>query len=82
MSLGPNATHPAMYAAAVTPNNSADLPLRARALYIGGAGNVSLVTTGGNTVTFVGLGAGTILPVTTARVRATDTTATAIVALA
>ncbi len=82
MILGPDATHPADNAVSVTPNDGADIPIRARALYIGGAGNVSLVTLGGSTVTFVGLAAGSILPVTTARVLATGTTATNIVAMA
>ena len=72
---------PATRAAAVTPNDSTDLATAARALYIGGAGNVSLDTVGGDTVTFTGLAAGTILAVRTARVRSTSTTATAIVAL-
>lgn len=73
---------PAQNAAAVTPNDSTDLTNTARALYIGGAGNVTLDTAGGQTtVAFVGLAAGTILPVRTARVRSTGTTATNIVAL-
>lgn len=74
-------TSPGRNAAAVTPNDSADLSVTARALYIGGAGNVSLVTANGDTVTFVGLAAGSVLPVTAARVRLTDTTATSIVAI-
>lgn len=73
---------PAKNAAAVTPNDSTDLTNTARALYIGGAGNVTLDTAGGQTsVAFTGLTAGTILPVRTARVRSTGTTATNIVAL-
>jgi hypothetical protein len=72
---------PATRAAAVTPNDSTDLTNFARALYVGGAGDVSLITTGGDTVTFAGVAAGTILPVRTARVRDTDTTATSIVAI-
>jgi hypothetical protein len=73
---------PATRAAAVTPSDSTDLATVARALYIGGAGNVVLDTAGGDTsVTFTGLAAGTILPVRVARVRSTSTTATSIVAL-
>lgn len=68
-------------AAAVTPSDSSDLSNTALCLYIGGSGNVSLDTAEGNTVTFVGLTAGTILPVRTKRVRSTSTIATSIVAL-
>ena len=73
---------PARHAAAVTPDNSTDLTTYASALYIGGDGNVSLDTESGETaVVFVGLKAGTVLPVATKRVRSTSTTATNIVAL-
>lgn len=72
---------PAFDAAAVTPNDSVDLTVAARALYIGGAGNVELTTTGGTTLVFTGVPAGSILPVRTVRVLAGDTTATSIVAL-
>lgn len=73
---------PGLHAAAVTPNDSTDLTTMARGLYIGGAGNVTLDTAGGETtVAFVGVPAGTTLPIRTARVRSTGTTATNIVAL-
>jgi len=73
---------PAVGAAAVTPNDSTDLTISpARALYIGGAGNISVDTAAGDTVTFSGVTAGMILPVSVKRVRSTSTTATLIVAL-
>jgi len=72
---------PASHAEAVTPNDGADLTTSARGLYIGGAGDVVLVTTGGDEVTFSSLTAAAILPVRTARVKSTGTTATNIVAL-
>jgi hypothetical protein len=72
---------PAARAIAVSPNDGVDLTISARALYIGGPGNVSVVTVGGDTVTFVGLVAGQILPVRARRVRFTATTALNIVAL-
>jgi len=72
---------PASNAIAVTPSDSVSLTTDARALYIGVAGDVSLLTSGGDTVTFVGLLAGSILPVRVNRVNATSTTATDIVAL-
>ena len=73
---------PAQYAVAVTPDDDNDLAHVSRALYIGGAGDVSLVTAAGDTATFTGLPAGFVLPVRTSRVRETGTTATGIIALA
>lgn len=72
---------PASRAAAITPNDSADLTDSARAIYIGGDGDVRLTTVNGDTVTFVGVKAGTVLPVRTRRVLSTSTTATGLVAL-
>lgn len=72
---------PAERAAAVTPNDSTDLANSSRALYIGTGGNVSIVTVGGDTVTFSNLADGSLLPVRAARVRLTDTTASDIVAV-
>lgn len=67
---------------AVTPSDTANIKSGpARALYIGGAGNVVAINENDVAVTFVGVPAGTILPIVTKRVNATDTTATNIVAL-
>ena len=70
---------PARRAEAVTPNDAADLPNFSRALYVGGGGDIRLTTVGGDTVT---LSAATgFLPICAARVHATGTSATSIVAL-
>ena len=74
-------TIPGEGAAAVTPNDSTDLTTIARALYVGGAGNVKIDAADGSTVTFSGVLAGSILPVRAARVYSTGTTATNIVAI-
>lgn len=67
-------------AAAVTPNDSTIV--NARALYIGGAGNVAIKARDTDVaVTFIAVPVGTILPVAAAIVMATNTTATNIVAL-
>jgi len=71
----------AQNAFAVTPSDSVDLPAPARALYIGGSGNIKINDSGNGAVTFVGVAAGSILPVMARRVYATGTTATNIVAL-
>jgi len=75
------ATEPARDAAAVTPSDSAQISPVARALYVGGSGDIKLVTEEGTTVTFQDIVAGSILPVKVTKVFATDTTATNIVAL-
>lgn len=64
-------------AAAVTTSDTADN--YGSGLYIGGAGNVSLDTEGGQTVTFTGLPVGAFLYVRFVRVRTTGTTATNLV---
>lgn len=77
-----NNTSPAFDAFAISTSDTVDLPQGiCVAIYIGAAGNVKLITGLGSTVTFVGLNAGTILPVTASRVFATLTTASSLVAL-
>lgn len=66
-------------AAAVTPSDSAET--YGSALYVGGAGNVVLVTEGGDQVTFSGIQAGSTLVIRFKQVRATSTTATNLVRL-
>jgi hypothetical protein len=77
-------------AALVTPSNTVDIPYIGGdgttpswpcVLYIGGSGNIRVLTAGGDDVVFTGVLAGTFLPVQVTRVFATNTTATNIVAL-
>jgi hypothetical protein len=74
---GPEA--PIQSAAAVTPNDGADLAVTSRALHIGGAGDLKVTLKSGVVVTFTAMGAGWH-PIRVARVWATGTTATGIVA--
>lgn len=67
--------------AAVTPNDGTDLAYVTRALWIGGAGNLKVTLLDGSAVTLNGCAAGQVVPVRAARVWATGTTATNIVAL-
>ncbi|WP_395734845.1 hypothetical protein [Prosthecobacter sp.] len=53
----------------------------ARALYVGGAGNVAAINENGVAVIFTAVPAGAVLPIATNRVNATNTTATNIIAL-
>lgn len=68
-------------AAAVIPSDSTALAEAAQALYVGVTGNVAVITLGGQTITFTGVPAGTVLPSACTQVKATNTTATNIVAM-
>jgi hypothetical protein len=74
-------TSPANDALAVTPSDTAPVTYVSRALYVGGAGNLSVTMQGGGNVTFVAVPAGTVLPIRVTHVRSTSTTATSIVNL-
>lgn len=50
-------------------------------LYVGGAGNVSVVTVGGDIATFFGVPVGTTLPIQVVKLRSTSTSATNVIAL-
>lgn len=68
-------------AVAVTPADGTDFTNVSRAIYVGGAGDLSVVTLGGDTVTFSAVAAGSLLPIRVRRVRSTGTTATLILNL-
>lgn len=74
-------------AKAVTPSDTANIeppfngPNLGCVLYVGGSGNLRVLTVGGDDVTFVNIPAGYSLPVQVVRVFATNTTATSIIAL-
>lgn len=74
-------TGPGRRATAVTPSDSVSYAGPARALYVGGAGNVVVVLTDDSTVTLTNVQAGTIIPLWHKRVNSTSTTATSMVAL-
>lgn len=50
-------------------------------LYIGGAGDIAVTTSGNDIVTFIGIQAGTFFPVNIVKVNATGTSCTGIIAL-
>jgi hypothetical protein len=73
---------PAFDAASIVPNDGADLPTVARAVYVGQGGDVVAILKGdAASVTFKNAAAGSILPVAARRVLATGTTAAHLVAL-
>lgn len=71
----------ASHAAAVTPSDAAVFDSSTRGLYVGGAGDVAVTMESGAVATFVGVVAGSVLPIRCSKVMSTDTTATSIVAL-
>jgi hypothetical protein len=74
-------TQSAPSAFAITPNSSADLAQRVRAVYVGGAGNIEAVFTPGTpAVVFTAVPAGTVLPICPTRINAA-TTATLLVGM-
>jgi len=72
---------PAENIAAITPHDTNEITHMARGIYVGGAGDVKVTTRGGTTATFVGVPAGTILPVRAKIVFAIGTSATDLVAM-
>lgn len=64
---------------AITKNDNADLPERICGLYVGGTGDVTVLTETSKTVTFSAVPVGTILPIAPRRVMSTGTTASLIV---
>jgi len=77
----PSAAAPARRAAAVTPNDGADLPQVAKALYLGGGGDLAIVPADGTGAVVLKDHAPGYVPVQVRRVLATGTTATDLVAL-
>ncbi len=66
---------------AITPSDTVDLVVHAAAIYVGVIGNVTLITAKGTTLLFTAVPAGTVLPIDTARVKVTGTTATGLIGL-
>jgi hypothetical protein len=66
---------------AITPADGTDLSYTTRGIYVGGAGDISVISPQGTTITFVGVPVGTILPICVNRIKSTGTTATNLVAL-
>jgi len=72
---------PATRAYVPTKHDTNDITTVSRGIYVGGSGDVKVKTIGGDTVTFVGVPAGTVLPVRAKQVFNTGTTATSLLVL-
>lgn len=74
--------HPGEGLVAVTPSDGTDLAAVSRGLYVGVAGDVSVILANDSAaVTLTGLASGIVHPLRAKRVRSTGTTATGIVAV-
>ena len=70
------------FAATITKDNSVNIPTGVtHAVYVGTAGTMVAVQQNGVTATFVGIAAGSILPIAIKRVNSTSTTSDNMVAL-
>ncbi len=67
-------------AVSITPNDTTIIPVP-RAVYVGGTGHLEVVMFGGSTVIFKSVPAGTTLEIHVTKIKATNTTATLILAL-
>jgi hypothetical protein len=74
-------TYPARHGFAVATSDSVDLPNETRAIYVGAAGDVSVVLASGEAVVLAGVSAGSLLPIRVSRVNVTGTTASLMVGL-
>ncbi len=74
-------TGAATHGFAITPDDTQNLSEIVRAIYIGGAGTITLVSFEGDALTFTNVLAGTILPIRAIAVKSTGTDASDLVGL-
>ena len=72
-------TSPPEHAAPIVPSDAAELGHLPRAVYVGGAGDLTVRMQGGETVTLAAVPGGTFLPIRVRQVFAAGTSATGIV---
>jgi len=75
------ASAPPRNGAAVTPHDTDELTVVTSGIYVGGAGNVTVITVGGDTITFTALPVGSVISVQAKIIKSTLTTATNLLAL-
>jgi hypothetical protein len=73
-----NETGAPQFTFAITPSDTVDLPENVRAIYVGGAGNITVQDLRGNTRLYQAVSIGTWQPISAKRVMSTGTTATAL----
>ena len=72
---------PARCGFAITASDVADLTAETRAVYIGSGGDLAVVLSSGDEVSFAGLAGGSLLPIRARRIKSAGTTATFLVGL-
>jgi len=73
--------NPATQLEVVSKSDTVDLTNIARALFVGGAGNVAFVLLDDTAVTMTGIVAGSVIPIVFKRINSTNTTATNMAAM-
>lgn len=79
--FAPSLSSPPGAAEEITPNDSQELGVVTRAIYVGGGGDLRVRLISGDTVTLTGVKGGVLYPMRVTHVLATDTTATNLVGL-
>jgi hypothetical protein len=69
------------HAFSITPSNTVDFTYASRAIYVGTAGAISVVTVNDEVVVFAAVPAGTLLPIRAKRINSTGTGASNLVGL-
>ena len=78
---GDGSGEPAKGGFVVSPNDTTVFTEMPRALYVGGAGTLTVVMHDGTTLRFEGVTAGSFLPIRVRQVKSTGTSATAVLGL-
>lgn len=74
-----NITAPGLDGFSISPSDSINFATPCRGIYVGVTGDIVIITPAGTLLTFVGVLAGTILPICAIRVNSTNTTASSLV---
>lgn len=72
---------PGSSAVVISKDDTTELACVSRAIFVGGAGNMSCLMADGTTCVFTGIVAGSVLPIRVRRVNSTNTSATNMVAI-
>lgn len=77
-----NNTSPGFFAATIAVSDTVNNPLVYRAIFVGGAGDIAVITPNSTTpVIFSAVPAGTVLPVMNTRINNTNTTASLMIGI-
>lgn len=77
----PGLNSPARGAFSISKHDTNELPFVTRGIYVGGAGDMTVVMQNGDTVLFAAIPAGSVLPICVKKVKSAGTDATSMVGL-